>query len=224
MPVVVFANPKGGSSKSTSCLVLAQTLASAGAKIAVIDADRNAPLVDWRSGKSRSPVHVVGEVEQGKILRVIEAERSRQQFVFVDLEGSASQLMTRAVSRADLVIIPLQPSGLDARQAARAVELIQVEEETLGRQVKFRVLLTRTGVAIPTKLERRIIGDLEAAGLPVFKQHLHELQAYKAIFDLRCALDELDPKAMQSASRAILDAQKLVDELVDILTEEPANV
>lgn len=224
MPVVVFANPKGGSSKSTSCLVLAQTLGSAGAKIAVIDADRNAPLVDWRSGQSRSPIQVIGEVEQAKILRVIEAERARQQFVFVDLEGSASQMMTRAVSRADLVIIPLQPSGLDARQAARAVDLIQVEEETLGRQVRFRVLVTRTGVAIPTKLERRIIGDLEAAGLPVFKQHLHELQAYKAIFDLRCALDELNSKVMPSAARAILDAQKLADELVDTLTEEPIHV
>lgn len=224
MPVIVFANPKGGSSKSTSCLVLAQTLASAGARIAVIDADRNAPLVDWRSGKSLSSVQVIGEVEQGKIVRVIEAERARQQFVFVDLEGSASQLMTRAVSRADMVIIPLQPSGLDARQAARAVDLIQVEEETLGRQVKFRVLITRTGVAIPTKLERKIIGDLKAAGLPVFRQHLHELQAYKAIFDQRCALDELDSKAVQSASRAMLDAQKLADEMIDALAEEHANV
>ena len=224
MPVIVFANPKGGSSKSTSCLVLAQTLASAGARISIIDADRNAPLVDWRTGNSKSPVSVIGEVEQGKIVRVIEAERSRQQFVFVDLEGSASQLMTRAVSRADLVIIPLQPSGLDARQAARAVDLIQIEEETLARRVRFRVLVTRTGVAIPTKLERRIIGDLEAAALPVFKQHLHELQAYKAIFDVRCALDELDPRSVQSAVRAIADAQKLADELVDILTEEGANV
>lgn len=224
MPVVVFANPKGGSSKSTSCLVLAQTLASAGARISVIDADRNAPLVDWRSGKSRSSVRVVGEVEQGRIVRVIEVERARQQFVFVDLEGSASQMMTRAVARADMVIIPLQPSGLDARQAARAVDLIGVEEETLGRQVKFRVLVTRTGVAIPTKLERKIIGDLQAASLPVFKQHLHELQAYKAIFDQRCALDELDPKAVQSAPRAILDAQRLADELVDTLTEDPAHV
>ena len=76
----------------------------------------------------------------------------------------------------------------------------------------------------PTKLERRIVSDLEAARLPVFKQHLHELQAYKVIFDVRCALDELDPKAVQSASRAILDAQKLADELVDVLTEEPAYV
>jgi len=224
MPVIVFANPKGGSSKSTSALVLAQTLASAGARISVIDADRNAPLVDWRTGKSQSGVEIIGETDQGKIVRVIEAERARQQFVLIDLEGSASQMMTRAVSRADLVVIPLQPSGLDARQAARAVDLIQVEEETLGRPVKFRVLVTRTGVAIPTKLERKIVGDMEAAGLPVFKQHLHELQAYKVIFDLRCALDELDPKLMPSAARAILDAQKLADELVDALTEEPAGV
>ena len=181
MPVIVFANPKGGSSKSTSCLVLAQTLASAGAKISVIDADRNAPLVDWRTGKSQSPVQVIGEVEQGKIVRVIEAERSRQQFVFVDLEGSASQLMTRAVSRADLVIIPLQPSGLDARQAARAVDLIQVEEETLGRQVKFRVLVTRTGVAIPTKLERqnhRRSGRGRAASIQAASTRVAGLQSH----------------------------------------------
>jgi hypothetical protein len=37
-------------------------------------------------------------------------------------------------------------------------------------------------------------------------------------------LDELDPKMVQSAGRAILDAQKLADELVDVLTEEPTNV
>jgi chromosome partitioning protein len=199
-------------------------LAGAGARISVIDADRNAPLVDWRTGNSRSTLQVIGEVDQGKIVRLIEAERARQQFVLIDLEGSASQMMTRAVSRADLVVIPLQPSGLDARQAARAVDLIQVEEETLGRPVRFRVLVTRTGVAIPTKLERKIVRDMEAAGLPVFKQHLHELQAYKAIFDLRCALDELDPKLMPSAVRAILDAQKLADEMVDVLTEETAGV
>ena len=94
----------------------------------------------------------------------------------------------------------------------------------MGRPVKFRLLITRTGVAIPTKLERKIVADLDTAGLPVFKQHLDELQAYKAIFDLRCALDELDSKAVQSAGRAILDAQALTDELVDALSGEAANV
>ena len=33
MPVVVFANPKGGAGKSTSALVLALTLAEAGASV-----------------------------------------------------------------------------------------------------------------------------------------------------------------------------------------------
>ena len=55
MPVVVFANPKGGAGKSTSALVLAQTFAKAGASVTVIDADPNRPILDWRSGASRSP-------------------------------------------------------------------------------------------------------------------------------------------------------------------------
>jgi UDP-glucose 4-epimerase len=54
VPVIVFANPKGGAGKSTSALILAQTLTRAGASVTVIDADPNRPILDWRSGQSRS--------------------------------------------------------------------------------------------------------------------------------------------------------------------------
>src|SRR3984893_9211532 len=105
MPVVAFANPKGGAGKSTSALILAQTLAAAGASVTVIDADPNRPILDWRSGPSRSTVRVIGEATECQIAEVITEERERQQFVFVDLEGTASRLVSRAISRADLVVV-----------------------------------------------------------------------------------------------------------------------
>src|SRR5436305_14219493 len=89
MPVVVMANPKAGSSKSTSALVLAQTLGVADASVTIIDADPDRPIVDWRSGQSRSTVRVIGDATESNIVRVITEERTRQQFVFVDLEGTA---------------------------------------------------------------------------------------------------------------------------------------
>ena len=133
MPVIAFANPKGGAGKSTSALVLAQTIAQAGASVTIIDADPNRPILDWRSGESRSTLKVIGDATESTIVRVISEERGRRQFVFVDLEGTASRLVSRAISRADLVVIPLQASAVDARQASRAVALVQEEEETLGR-------------------------------------------------------------------------------------------
>jgi chromosome partitioning protein len=217
MPVIVFANPKGGAGKSTSALILAQAVARAGASITVIDADQNRPIVDWRSGTSRSTIRVIGDVTEATIIRVITEERARQQFIFVDLEGTASRLVSRAISRADLVIVPLQASAVDARQASRAVSLVQEEEEALGRQINFRVLLTRTSPLIATRLEREIVSVLQAADLPQFATHLNERQAFKAVFARRLTLEELDPHQVSGVAEAIANADKLADELADVL-------
>jgi chromosome partitioning protein len=222
MPAIAFANPKGGAGKSTSSLVLAQTLAAAGASVTVIDADPNRPILDWRSGASRSTIRVIGDATESSIVKIITEERERQQFVFVDLEGTASRLVSRAISRADLVIVPLQASAVDARQASRAVALVQEEEETLARRINFRVLLTRTSPLIQTKLEREIVAVLRDAELPQFTTHLNERQAFKAIFARRLSLDELDTTQVSGVAEAITNAEKLADELTDVLVPEVA--
>ena len=49
MPVIVFANPKGGAGKSTSAVVLTQ-LALKGAAVTIIDPPRiNRPVTQWAS-------------------------------------------------------------------------------------------------------------------------------------------------------------------------------
>jgi chromosome partitioning protein len=219
MPVIVTANPKGGAGKSTVTLVLAQTLAHLGATVTVIDADPNRPIVDWRTGNSTLPINVIGDATESTIIRLIRDERARQQFVFVDLEGTASRLVSRAITQADLVLIPLQASGVDARQASRAVALIHEEEEALGdRRIPFRVLLTRTSPIIATKIEKEIVGALTSAELPLMKARLHERQAFKAIFVRRLALHELDPAQVNGLPEALTNVRELADELVDVVT------
>jgi chromosome partitioning protein len=218
MPVIVTANPKGGAGKSTVTLVLAQTLAHLGASVTVIDADPNRPIMDWRSGQSSLPIHVIGDATESTIIRLIREERARQQFVFVDLEGTASRLVSRAITQADLVLVPLQASGVDARQASRAVSLIHEEEEALGdRKIPFRILLTRTSPIIATRIEKEIIVALMQADLPLLATRLHERQAYKAIFVRRLALHELDPAQINGLAEALANAQKLADEVVDVV-------
>lgn len=224
MPVVVVANPKGGAGKSTTALILAQTLARMGASVTLVDADPNRPIVDWRSGASAVAFDVIGDVTEGSIIRVIREHRAKHQFVFVDLEGTASRLVSRAITQADLVLIPLQASGVDARQASRAVELIQEEEEALGgREIPFRVLLTRTNPAIATRIEKEIVGALANAGLPLLRTHLNERQAFKAMFVRRLALSELDPGQVNGLPEALRNADRLADELVDVLSPRAAE-
>ncbi len=49
MPVIAFANPKGGSGKSTSALLLATELAVKGASVTIIDADPERWISQWRN-------------------------------------------------------------------------------------------------------------------------------------------------------------------------------
>lgn len=219
MPVIVVANPKGGAGKSTAALVIAQTLAQLGATVTIIDADPNRPIVEWRGGSSKLQLEVVGDVTESSVIRVIREHRASRQFVFVDLEGTASRLVSRAITQADLVLIPLQASGVDARQASRAVALVHEEEEALnGRAIPFRVLLTRTSPIIATRIEKEIVTALKAANLPLMKARLNERQAYKALFVRRLALHELDPVQVNGLSEALSNAQQLADELVDVVT------
>jgi cellulose biosynthesis protein BcsQ len=70
-PVVAFANPKGGAGKSTSALILAQTLTRAGASVTVIDADPNRPISVLNHQAVGDLVKVAGDQRQLAFARPI---------------------------------------------------------------------------------------------------------------------------------------------------------
>lgn len=217
MPVIVVANPKGGAGKSTLSLVLAMTLAAQGADVTLIDCDPNRPLVDWRTGGSAARFAVLGDVTESTVIATIQRHARISQFVIVDLEGTASRLVSRAIARADLVLIPLQGSAVDARQASRAVALIHEEEELIERPIPFRVVFTRTSPAIATRIDKKIVASLDAAEIPRLRTHLNERAAYKSMFVDKLTLDELDPAQVNGLEAARENALRLALELVALV-------
>ncbi len=90
MPVIVFANSKGGVGKSTSAVVLAQVLAQRGATVSLIDADPNQPLSQWwQRDPARVPANLalVPNVNENTITDAIDDVASRSAFVIVDLKA-----------------------------------------------------------------------------------------------------------------------------------------
>lgn len=222
MPVIAVANPKGGAGKSTTSLILGTVLAEQGATVTLLDCDRNHPITTWRDGASRSSLEVIGGTTEANILGRLDEYRSRRQFVIVDLEGTASLLMSRALSRAQLVVIPIQASAPDADQAAKAIGLVRSEEQAFERQIPFRVVFTRTSPAIKTRIERDIIKDLEAANVPTFREQLNERAPFKAMLYYKLALNELDPAAVNGLEKARENAERFAAELIDLLASRKA--
>ena len=218
MPVVCAANPKGGAGKSTTILAIASALAQQGGSVTIIDADPNKPITDWRTGKSNLPIKVISEATEGNIRDLINTAAAEAQFVFVDLEGTASRLASRAIIRADLTLIPLGGSALDAKQAARAVGLVQESEEDIGRKLNFTLAFNRTSPPPFTRrIEREIADQMRSNDLPVLGTHLYRREAYNAMFMERLSLFELDARQVNGLEAAIDNAVQLTGEVLELL-------
>jgi chromosome partitioning protein len=224
MATIVLANPKGGAGKSTTALVLATTLAAQDASVTVLDCDPNRPIIKWQSRRSTPARIEVKEATESNIIKTIDDAGSHRQFVFVDLEGTASRLVSRAISRADLVLVPIQPTPLDSEEGGRALGLIAEEEEVLNRRIRSSVVLTRTNPAIKTRHEKAIIAGLADAGLSLLNTQLHQRQAYQAMFANGSTLEELDPAEVNGIGAAQDNALALASEIIEILMQEPAHV
>jgi chromosome partitioning protein len=216
MPTIVVATPKGGAGKSTTSLVLGLTLAERGAKVTLIDADDNHPLTDWHGGRSRS-VDVIGGITDSNFVSIVDREADSKDAVIVDLEGVATRVMSRAIMRADLVLIPMQPSKLDAKEAAKMVGLIRQEEEILRRPIPFRICMTRTSDAVPTRATKKLIAEMAAKGIPAMSRHLNQRVPYTSLFELNCTLSEMDAKQISGVPQAIQNANEFTDEVVELL-------
>lgn len=218
MPVIVIANPKGGAGKSTLALVLATTLTTAGQSVAIIDADPNRTIAEaWAPGASKLKPTIIADASGDTIIARIRDAAASHQWTIIDLEGIASQLVSRAISRADQVLIPLRASSVDARQAARAVALVHNEEEAFQRSIPYAIVMTCTNPAIASRVERAIVHELTAANLPVLATHLYERAAYKAMFSYQLALAELDPAAVNGLPAALQNALHLTTEIIGLV-------
>ena len=218
MPTIVFASPKGGAGKSTSAVVLACQLARSGADVVIIDADPNRPVSKWAKldGKPAN-LSVVADVTEATVIDEIEAWAARIPFVVVDLEGTASMTVAYAISRANLVIIPVQGSQLDAAEAAKAIKLIRQQEKAFARHIPHAVLFTRTSTAIRPRLLGHIKDELRAANVPIMTAQMHEREAFRAIFSFGGSVDTLLPSQVSNLPAAAVNAREFSAEVVSLL-------
>lgn len=221
MPTVVFANPKGGAGKSTSAVILATQIAAKGAGVTILDADPNKPVSQWaKRGNIPPNIHVIADISEHTIIDEIDAASQKTPFVVVDLEGTASMMVAYAISRADLVIIPLQGSQLDAAQGAKAVSLIKQQERAFKKTIPFSILFTRTNSALKPRTLGHIQAEFMKHGIRAFETQLHEREAYRALFSFGGTLESLDPRQVGNLDKAVANARDYAAEVVALLKAE----
>lgn len=183
MPVVVIASSKGGAGKSTTAVLLGTSLAHKGVPVTMLDCDPNHSLSIW-AGRGTLPagMQALSDVTESSIVKTIKQHDVDGAVVIVDLEGVASRMVSRAISQADLVLIPMRPTPLDARIGAQSLQLIAEEEEAINRRISHAVVFTMTR-AIKSKQQTGIGNSLTEGGIDVIDPPLMERAAFSALFE-----------------------------------------
>lgn len=215
MPVISFANPKGGAGKTTSALLLAGELAEKGASVILIDADPERWISQWGAlpGKPTN-ITIISDVSEDTIVDVIEDAASQAQFVIVDLEGTASLMVANSVGMSDLVVIPTQGASMDAKGAVKTLKLIRNQSRLANRAIPHAVLLTRTSAAVASRALKNVRDQLDSANVEVFETSIVERAAYRDLLDFGGLLSKLNPAQVSNIDKAVQNAREFTAEVV----------
>lgn len=141
MTVIVLASNKGGVGKTTLAMSLAEGLARRDSTL-VVDLDPQQSALQWWSvadGGSRLGFRVTAGDRAA--VDAIEEGRPRHRYVVVDCPPSLGAPQTReALTRADLVLIPMQPSPVDLWAGAHVAEWVRHAKAANSRLRAFIVL------------------------------------------------------------------------------------
>jgi len=156
---ITVSQQKGGAGKTTIAAHLSIALAQQGYHIAILDTDPQGSLDAWFCARQNTdnfrdltPLTFSRMTDKWRIRREIERLEESHDFLIIDCPPHAQEESRIAVQKADLVIIPMQPSPMDLWATSRIVELTNIEEAST------RILLNR--VNRNSRLGRRFIEEL----------------------------------------------------------------
>ncbi|MDP2029877.1 MAG: ParA family protein [Thiobacillus sp.] len=192
--VILVANPKGGSGKTTLSINLAGYLASQGQRVAMLDLDRQKSATQWLA---------IRDAAMPKIELLRDGQKGGSGWLVIDSPaGLHGKNLERALKLAHKVVVPIAPSLFDIRASQEFLAALQAEKaarkgqgfvSVVGMRVDAR---TRAGVTLEQFMAQQ--------QLPVLA-HLRNTQHYvnaafegKSLFDLPHHVAERDIEQWQA--------------------------
>ncbi|PZU90384.1 MAG: chromosome partitioning protein ParA [Shinella sp.] len=218
MPVISFANAKGGAGKTTAALLLATELAQQGYRVGILDADPQRWITQWHelSGPQHN-IEVISEVTVASLQGHIRELARAADYTIIDLAGARDAIVTTALGLSDHVMIPVQGCAMDARGGAQILDLIKLMEETGKLKIDHSVVLTRVTSMVTTRALLTIKGLLAARGVNVINTPIAERTAYREIFDCGGTLYSMDPTKISNLDKARENARAFAGEVMQLL-------
>jgi chromosome partitioning protein len=189
MQTVLCMNAKGGCGKTTLATNLATWFADDGRRVTILDLDPQASSLGWLEARNDyEGVPAIAAVDG--VNDEARAPRGTDVAILDAPAGTYGTEMTPLLRRADALIVPVLPSPIDIRAAARFIEtLLQTGRVSRGQT---RIALVANRVREHTRIYRVLDEFLGSYDIPLLT-HLRESQNYIRAAETGLGIFELAP-------------------------------
>lgn len=226
-PIIAFASTKGGVGKTTIAYSLATELTRRFRRndgewpesrlsgrpeflTSCIDADPNRTLTEAIRITGMPDIQIL-DADGETLLDILREAQATSKVVLIDLEGTANQAMLYACGKADLVLIPAQPSRFDVLEAVKTAGVVRQAADLVGREILYRVVLSRTPV-LRQRVAEHSRTQFAKAGLPMLGIELVQRTAFQNM-----TYSGEPPFVQEPTGGAARNVEALADEVVGIL-------
>jgi chromosome partitioning protein len=166
--IIAVVNQKGGAGKTTIAVNLCAALAAERKRILLVDADPQQTAQDWAAIRKSTPSFQVVGLAKPVLHKAVPRLVADYDFDFVIIDGAPRnyEVSRSAIEAADLVLIPVQPSGPDFWASRETVNLVKQTQASKTSQKSMFV--------ISRKIDRTVLGrDISNAlgefGIPILR-------------------------------------------------------
>ena len=172
--IISFINQKGGVGKTTLSINVASALANAGHKVLLIDADKQGSSTAWASLREETPFQVVSLARDNMAKDAMKLAQDFD-YTLIDAPPHAESISRSVIIASDLVLMPIEPSGLSSWASdvtVRQIQQAQDYKETL-----------KCGFVVSRKIGNSVIGReiremVAGSGIHVLETDIENRVAY----------------------------------------------
>lgn len=177
---IAILNSKGGVGKSTLAINLSRAFQLTGKRVLIADTDKTqTTCIKWRALPHETITYptVLG-FDTSDLDNQISSVDDAFDIVVIDGAGKLSAVdVSASIIAADLIIIPVQPSGPDIWEKQNLVEIILARQAITGGTPHARFMLSMGNSG--RVLTRDIKEVLDQLGLPILESSVSYLEPYK---------------------------------------------
>ena len=176
--IISVTSLKGGVGKSTVAQNLAVCFAHSQYSVCIVDVDTNQSALRWSGLRDEElpAVPVYGLTDGMELSKNIKHLNQSHEIVIIDGTPSLSQVTSKIILLADLLIIPILPSGLDIWASEKFIDRYRDAEQQKEETIPAYFLINQNQT---TNLSREVKEVLEATGISVFNSSLRNRIAYR---------------------------------------------